>query len=100
MIELLRTDFFVVGWKVVVFLIGSGLMIKIVKSAIESWKKSGGLFRSIIDEIIFGILVFIVAAILLSTDLASIVIKFTPTVQWLMDKVIDAFKRVTNIPLG
>ena len=100
MLDILRTGFFVAVWKIVVFIVTAILLYKIAKSAADSWKRSGGSLMSVLDEVLIGLIVLAGFFLLASTDLATIMSKIMPTIQWIFNTITDAFSRATGIPIG
>lgn len=85
---------FQVFYYLVLAIIWLGLMLWLVKSAINSLKRTGGKVSSVLDEIVVGIIVTVGFVIFASLE-PSVVFRFIQTpLMWICDIVLQLLRFV------
>ena len=85
-------------WNSIMCLLFIGVMWLIVKSAAASWKRTGKIY-SIFDEIIEGIVVLIIFAVIVANPATTVLGWIQAPLFWLLDIIKTFFREVLGIPL-
>ena len=94
MTTMLDTDLFKTFYVLIITLGGLYTMLKLVQSAMESMKRTGGKLSSIFDELAFAVVIFAVYAILVQLSPSEVIEFVMKPVKWLWGMILQVLRNV------
>lgn len=96
--DFLKTDLAKLFWTLICVAIFIGLMVRLVKSAIDSLKRSKGSWKSVFDEIGIGVIVIVCFILVVQMDLSTIVEYLKTPVVAIWNMFINLLRQV-GVPI-
>ena len=94
MTTMLDTDLFKTFYVLIITLAGLYIMLKLVQSAMESMKRTGGKLSSIFDELAFAVVLFAIYAILVQLSPSEVIEFVIKPVKWLWGMILQVLRNV------
>lgn len=91
---MLDTELFKAFYVMLVTLLALGIMVFLVKSAIESMKRTGGKISSVFDEFFMGIALFAVYFILVQLPPSDAVEFLVKPIKWVWGMLLDVLRTI------